>query len=80
MYIQDYDDDDCFDLYKKTDLDIILTELISLNNLNECDYLKIVKNDYEDSKITLNNYLQNDIKNNLCQKCNNIIKHLNLSY
>ena len=79
MYIQDYDDD-CFDLYKKTDLDIILTELISLNNLNECDNLKIVKNDYVDSKITLNNYLQNDIKNNLCQKCNNIIKHLNLSY
>ena len=40
MYIQD---DDGFDFYKKSDLDIILTELISLNNLNKCDYLKIVK-------------------------------------
>ncbi len=76
MYIQD---DDGFDFYKKSDLDIILTELISLNNLNKCDYLKIVKNDYEDSKkITLNNELQNKIKNNMCQKCNNIIEHLNL--
>ena len=76
MYIQD---DDGFDFYKKSDLDIILTELISLNNLNKCDYLKIVKNDYEDSKkITLNNELQNKIKNNMCQKCNNIIEYINL--
>ena len=39
----------------------------------------MLKNDYEDSKkITLNNELQNKIKNNMCQKCNNIIEHLNL--
>ena len=35
---------------------------------NKCDYLKIIKNDYEDSKkITLNNDLQNKIKNNMYQ-------------
>jgi hypothetical protein len=39
----------------------------------------LLKNDYEDSKkITLNNKLQNKIKNNMCQKCNNIIEYINL--
>ncbi len=32
----------------------------------------------DSKKITLNNELQNKIKNNMCQKCNNIIEYINL--